>query len=161
MFSSLRAATQGWILAAVIVAIISLPAQASDPAAGTWELNLAKSKLINVPAPKSQTRTYEVNGEQEKMIGKGIDAKGNETLVEFTANRDGKDYPYKGSPLQDSISLTTVDARTLSYTTKKAGKLATYGTRVISEDGKEMTFSAKGTDAQGQPFEAILIFDKR
>lgn len=161
MFSSLRAATPGWILAAVIVAIISLPAQASDPAAGTWELNLAKSKLINVPAPKSQTRTYEVNGEQEKMIGKGIDAKGNETLIEFTANRDGKDYPYKGSPLQDSISLTTVDARTLNYTSKKAGKVVGNGTRVVSEDGKVMTISVKGNDAQGQPFEAIMIFDKR
>jgi hypothetical protein len=161
MFSSLRAATPGWILAAVIVAIISLPAQASDPAAGTWELNLAKSKLINVPAPKSQTRTYEVNGEQEKMIGKGIDAKGNETLIEFTANRDGKDYPYKGSPLQDSISLTTVDARTVNYTSKMAGKVVGNGTRVVSEDGKEMTISVKGNDAQGQPFEAIMIFDKR
>jgi hypothetical protein len=161
MFSSLRAATPGLILAAVIVAIISLPAQASDPAAGTWELNLAKSKFINVPTPKSQTRTYEVSGEQEKMIGKGIDAKGNETLFEFTANRDGKDYPYKGSPIYDSISFKTVDARTVSYTTKKAGKLATYGTRVVSADGKEMTFSGKGTDAQGQPFEANMIFDKR
>ena len=161
MFSSLRATTPGLILAAVIVALISLPAQASDPVAGTWELNLAKSKFINIPAPKSQTRTYEVNGEQEKMIGKGIDAKWNERLIEFTANRDGKDYPYKGSPLHDSISLTTVDARTVSYTTKKAGKLVGTGTRVVSEDGKVMTISVKGNNAQGQPFETFLVFDKR
>ena len=161
MFSLLRAATLGLILAAVIVSIISLPAQAGDPAAGTWELNVAKSKFINVPIPKSQTRTYEVSGEQEKMIGKGIDAKGNETLFEFTANRDGKDYPYKGSQIYDSISYKTVDARTVSYTTKKAGKLVTNGTRVVSADGKEMTISGKGTDAQGQPFEAIMVFDKR
>ena len=161
MFSLLRAATLGLILAAVIVSIISLPAQAGDPAAGTWELNVAKSKFINVPIPKSQTRTYEVSGEQEKMIGKGIDAKGNETLFEFTANRDGKDYPYKGSPLQDSISLTTVDSRTVNYTSKKAGKLVGNGTRVVSKDGKEMTISVKGNDAQGQPFEANMIFDKR
>ena len=55
MFSSLRTATLALILAVAAIAIISLPAQASDPAAGTWELNLAKSKFTNTPAPKSQT----------------------------------------------------------------------------------------------------------
>jgi hypothetical protein len=68
MFSSLRTATLALILAAAAIAIITLPAQASDPLAGTWELNLAKSKFTNIPALKSQTRTYEVTGQQEKMI---------------------------------------------------------------------------------------------
>ena len=58
MFSSLRTATLALILAAAAIAIISLPAQASDPEAGTWELNLAKSTFTNIPAPKSQTRTF-------------------------------------------------------------------------------------------------------
>ncbi|HZV83022.1 MAG TPA: hypothetical protein VFF53_12725, partial [Geobacteraceae bacterium] len=99
-------------LAAATVVIISLPAQASDPATGTWELNLAKSKFTNSPAPKSQTRTYEVTGQQVKMTGKGIDAQGKPTLFGFTAKTDGKDYPYTGSGFQDTISLTPVDALT-------------------------------------------------
>jgi hypothetical protein len=161
MFSSLRAATLGLILAAAAIAIISLPAQASDPAAGTWELNLAKSKFTNFPAPKSQTRTYEVTGQQVKMIAKGIDAQGNPTLVQYTANYDGKDYPYTGTPIADTISFTPVDALTANWTTKKAGKVVFTGTRVISKDGKVMTFSGKGTDAKGQPVESIMVFDKR
>ena len=161
MFSSLRAATLALILAVAAIAIISLPAQASDPAAGTWELNLAKSTFTNTPAPKSQTRTYEVTGQQVKMTGKGIDAQGKPTLFGFTAKTDGKDYPYTGSGFQDTISLTPVDALTANWTGKKAGQVVMTGTRVISKDGKVMTISGKGTDAKGQPLEVILVFDKR
>ena len=161
MFSSLRTATLALILAVAAIAIISLPAQAGDPAAGTWELNLAKSKFTNAPAPKSETRTYEVTGQQSKMIGKGVNAQGSPYLIEFTANRDGKDYPYTGTPRADTISMTPVDASTVNWTTKKAGKVMLTGTRVISKDGKVMTISGKGTDAKGQPVEMIMVFDKR
>ena len=149
------------ILAAAAIAIISLPAQASDLEAGTWELNLAKSKFTNAPAPKSQTRTYEVTGQQVKMTGKRIDAQGKPTLIGFTANTDGKDYPYTGSTLHDTISITPVDALTANWTGKKAGKVVINGTRVISKDGKVMTISGKGTNPQGEPMEVILVFDKR
>ena len=156
-----RTATLGLILATATVSIISLSAQASDPLAGTWELNLAKSKFSPGPPPKSQTRTYEVTGQQEKMIGKGIDAAGKPTLLQFTANRDGKDYPYTGAPSHDTISLTPVDTFTTTYTSKRAGKVVATGTRVISKDGKTMTISGKGTNPKGQPVENILVFDKR
>ncbi len=161
MSLSLRTATLGLILAVAAIAIISLSAQAGDPVAGTWELNLAKSKFSNFPAPKSQTRTYEVTGQQEKMTQKGIDAQGKPTLIQFTANLDGKDYPYTGSPIADTISLTPVDALTVNWTTKKAGKVAFTGTQVISKDGKVMTLSGKGTDAKGEPVETIMVYDKR
>jgi len=157
-----RTATLGLILATATVSIMSVSAQASDPLAGTWELNVAKSKFFpGVPPPKSQTRTYEVTGQQEKMIAKGIDAEGKPTLIQFTGNRDGKDYPYTGSPSFDTISVTPVDTLTATYTNKKAGKVVVTGTRVISKDGKMMTVSAKGTDAKGQPAEGVLVFDKR
>jgi len=156
-----RTATLGLILATATASIISLSAQASDPLAGTWELNLAKSKFSPGPPPKSQTRTYEVTGQQEKMIAKGINAEGKPVLRQFTANRDGKDYPYTGAPSHDTIALTPVDTFTTTFTDKREGKVAFTGTRVISKDGKMMTISSKGTDAKGQPIEAVLVFDKR
>lgn len=157
-----RTATLGLILATAAVSIISLSAQASDPLAGTWELNLAKSKFSPGPPPKSQTRTYEVTGQQEKMTAKGNDAEGKPTALHFTvATTDGKDYPYTGWPAMDTISLTPVDTLTMTWTGKREGKVALTGTRVISKDGKMMTISAKGTDPKGQPVENILVFDKR
>jgi hypothetical protein len=158
---SLRTVTLGWMLATAALCIISLSAQASDPVAGTWELNLTKSKFSPGPPPQSQTRTYEVTGQQEKMTAKGLDAQGKPTLIQFTAQRDGKDYPYEGSPGIDTIALTPVDTVTLTYTAKKAGAVVLTGTRVISKDEKEMTISVKGTTATGQPVESVWVFDKR
>jgi hypothetical protein len=149
------------ILAVAAITIISLSAQAGDPLTGKWELNLAKSKFTNIPAPKSETRTYEVTGQQEKMTMERINAQGQPVISEFTANRDGQDYPQTGKSLYDSISISPVDALTANYTHKKAGKLVGEGTRVISKDGKTMTISFKGTDPKGQPVEATFVFDKR
>ena len=157
-----RTATLGLILATATVSIISVSAQASDPVAGTWELNLAKSKFSPGPPPKSQTRTYEMTGQQEKMTAKGIDAEGKSTPLQFTViTTDGKDYPYTGWPVMDTISITRVDTFTATWTGKREGKVALTGTRVISKDGKMMTISAKGTNPKGQPVENILVFDKR
>lgn len=160
MSLSVRTATLGFILAAAAISMVSLSVEAADSlVAGTWELNVAKSKSTG-PLPKSQTRTYEVTGQQEKMIAKGVDAQGNLTSSQFTANLDGKDYPFQ-SPGADMISLTSVDASTNNYVVKNAGKVMITGTRVISKDGKVMTLSGKGADAAGKPMESTLVFDKR
>jgi hypothetical protein len=151
----------GVFVIAVVVLGVSLRAQTGDPQAGTWELNVAKSKFSPGPPPRSQTRTYEVTGQQVKSIQKGIDAEGKPTLVEFTANYDAKDYPYAGSPDFDMIAIKRVDNFTASFTQKRGGKVALTGTRVISKDGKTMTITGKGTDAKGQPMEISLVFEKR
>jgi hypothetical protein len=161
MYSSIRRATLGLFLATAAATIMSLSAYASDPLAGTWELNLEKSTFSPGPPPKSETRTYEVTGQQEKMVVKRIDAKGNETGFGFTANRDGKDYPYEGSPTIDTISLTSVDTFTVTYVLKKAGEVVLTGTRTISKDGKTMTLPTKFTTSKGVQVDNLLVFDKR
>ena len=161
MFLSLRAVIIALIFAIGVTTTISLSAQAGDPLTGTWELNLAKSKFTNIPAPKSEIRTYVVDGQQEKMTMERISAKGDLVISEFTATRDGQDCPQTGKSLYDSISISPVDALTANYTHKKAGKLVGDGTRVISKDGKTMTILFKGTGPKGQPLEATFVFDKR
>ena len=104
------------------IPVMSLSAQAADPASGTWELNLAKSKFSPGPPPKSLTRTSEVNGADVKYTLKGIDAEGKPILVEFTAKYDGKDYPVTGSPDFDAISLRRVNAVTVKATLKKGAR---------------------------------------
>jgi hypothetical protein len=84
------------VLNFVGVAAITPSAQSTNPLAGTWELNVAKSKFSSAnQATRSQTREYQISGHQEKGIQKGIGPDGKPTLVEFTANYDGKDYSYK------------------------------------------------------------------
>jgi hypothetical protein len=143
------------------VPAVSLWAQAADPAAGTWELNLAKSKFSPGPAPKSQTRTYEVTGDNVKYSLKGVDAEGKPILVEYTAKYDGKDYPVAGVPDFDTISLKRVNATTAEATLKKGGKVVQTSKRVVAKDGKSLTLTTKGKNAKGQAVDNVVVFDKK
>ncbi len=136
-------------------------AQAADPVVGTWELNIAKSTFTPGPAPKSETRTYVVVGQDITATSKGVDADGKATSGQWTVNYDGKDRPATGLPDLDALSLKRIDVFTTEFTQKKAGKVVATGTRTISTDGKVMTITSKGTNAKGQAFNNVEVFDKR
>lgn len=150
------------LIGAVAVFGTTTSAQGTDPASGTWELNLAKSKFVPASlAPRSQTRTYQVKGSQETARHTSVDAQGNKTLIEFTAGYDGKDYPLKGYPDWDSISLKRIDAYTTELTQSRGGKVTLSGKRVVSKDGKTMTVTAKGTTVKGEPVDLEIVLEKR
>ena len=135
-------------------------AYAADPtSAGTWVLNIAKSTSTD-PMPKSITRTYEVTATSEKLTGTIVTADGKTIPISFTATLDGKDSPFQ-SPGVDTVALTKVDALTTSFVTKLAGKQVITGTRVLSQDGKVMTFTQKGVNAAGKPVESTMVYDRR
>lgn len=136
-------------------------AQAADPANGTWELNLAKSKFASGPASKSQTRTYEVVGERLTYTNKVVDADGKSRLVQFTVNYDGKDYPETGEPSVDMISYKRIDRFTIENIEKKAGKVVARNRRVVSADGKVMTVTSVSTNEKGETLMTVLVFDKK
>ena len=136
-------------------------AQTADPVIGTWELNVAKSTFSPGPAPKSETRTYVLVGQDITATSKGVDADGKPTSGQWTVNYDGKDRPATGIPDLDALSLKRIDAFTTEFTQKKAGKVVATGRRVISKDGKVMTITTKGTNAKGRAVANMEVFDKR
>jgi hypothetical protein len=140
---------------------IESAAQTTDPVVGTWELNVAKSKFSPGPAPKSETRTYVVAGQEIKASSKGVDSTGKTVTGEWTVVYDGKDRPATGNPDADMLSLKRIDANTTEFTQKKAGKVVMSGTRSISKDGKVMTITTKGTNAKGQPVNDVEVFERR
>lgn len=148
------------VLALALVGI-EVAAQGTDPLVGTWELNVAKSKFSPGPAPKSETRTYVVAGQEIKASAKGVDSNGKAVTGEWTVNYDGKDRPQTGNPEADMLSLKRIDAHTAEFTQKKAGQVVMTGTRSISRDGKVMTITTKGTNAKGQPVNEVEVFEKR
>jgi len=150
------------LICSVALSTMAISAQAADPASGTWELNLGKSRFVPATlAPRSQTRTYQVQGEQETARHTGVDSKGNPTLIEFTATYDGKDCPLKGYPDWDSIAMKRIDAYTTEFTQSRGAKVTLTGKRVVSKDGKTMTVTAKGTSAKGEPVDLAMVFEKR
>ena len=74
---------------------------------------------------------------------------------------DGKDYPLTGSAVADTVSLKRIDARTTDRTDKKGGKVVQTLKRVVSQNGKTMTVTVKGTNAQGQAVNNVVVFDKQ
>ncbi len=159
MRTILRTIVFGTVLAALGAG--HLTGQSADPLVGTWELSIAKSTYNPGPAPKSQTRTYVVAGQDIKAASKGVDADGKPTSGQWTVNYDGKDRPIIGSPDADGLSLKRLDAFSSEFIQKKAGKVVATGTRVTSKDGKVMTITTEGTNAKGQAFNNVEVFDKR
>jgi hypothetical protein len=164
MHSRWRTLTLGVVVALGVVVgadIANLSAQASDPRIGTWKLNVAKSKYSPGPAPQALTVTVEPSGQGEKVTTEFVNADGTRTATEYTANFDGKDYPLTGSQIADTVSLKRSNARTTVRTDKKGGKVAQTLRRVVSKDGKTMTVTTKGTNAQGQAVNNVALFEKQ
>jgi hypothetical protein len=134
---------------------------AADPVIGTWKLNVAKSKYSPGPTPKSATITYEASGDGITRTGQTVGADGQTTAFSYTAQYDGKDYPVTGNPNADTISLKRINAYTSEATLKKSGKVTTTARRVVSKDGKILTLTLKGTNAQGQKVNTISVYDKQ
>ncbi|HYN05772.1 MAG TPA: hypothetical protein VES67_00135 [Vicinamibacterales bacterium] len=156
---TLRCAT----VLAIFVALFGIrsAAQATDPIIGTWVLNVAKSKFSPGPAPKSESRTYVVAGQEIKATSTGVGADGKPTAGEWIIVNDGRDTALTGNPDADVLSLKRTDAFSTEFTLKKAGKVVITGTRTISRDGKVMTITNKGTNAKGQTINDVLVFEKR
>ena len=141
--------------------LVHVSAQASNPRLGTWKLNVEKSKYNPGPAPQSVTMKIEAAGEGEKATTEGVNAAGTATGTQYTAQYDGKDYPMTGSQTADTVSLKRVDARTMERTDKKGEKVVATSTRVVSEDGKTMTITTKGTNPQGQATNNVTVWEKQ
>jgi hypothetical protein len=143
----------------ILAASGALSAQ-SDPSAGTWKLNVAKSKYSPGPMPKEQTVTIEVVGDESKVTVKGTGADGSPVNISYSYKLDGKDYPMTGSQDFDSVALKR-NGTTVEGVRKKAGKQVQTYSRAVSKDGKTMTVTVKGTNAKGQTIHNVSVYEKQ
>jgi hypothetical protein len=139
----------------------ALVAQTRDPRTGTWVLNVAKSTYKPGPAPKSQTVTIQPSGQGEHVRSEARNINGTRVVTEYTAAYDGTDYPIKGSPVANTVSLKRIDARTTERFDKKDGHVMLVYRRVVSEDGKTMTVTINGVNAQRQQVSNVVVFEKQ
>jgi phage tail tube protein FII len=81
----------------------------------------------------------------------------------YTATYDGSSAQVtgEGSPY-DSMSVKQGDANTFTYEAKNSKtKYRASGRLVISGDGKTMTQTTSGVDADGKPMTLKIVFDKQ
>jgi hypothetical protein len=151
------------VIALSLVASGQLLAQ-NNSLIGTWKFNAAKSKYVNVTAPKSATRINEAQGDAVKVSVEGISADGSRIAYSFTTKFDGKDSAVSGVGAPngaDTITETRIDANTVTATVKRAGKEVQTNRGVVSKDGKVLTITAEGTNAQGQAISYTSVWDKQ
>lgn len=145
------------------MAITAIAMFGADNSIGTWKRNVDKSKLTPPVANpiKSLTLTYEAMDGGIKLTATGERKDGTAINSSYTAKYDGKEYPVTGATW-DTTSLKQIDANTFTFENKKTGgKYHITGRSVISKDGKTMTTTTKGTNAEGQPTTSTIIYEKQ
>ena len=147
------------LLTVVLGAVVAV--WAADPIAGTWKLDLAKSKYKPGPAPVSETRTYEMLKDGLKATVRTVAPDGTSTTAEFPVNYDGRYYTLTGDPQFDKIALTKIDDHTGEATLLHGEIVVGVARRTVSADGKTMTITYKGQGSEGQEIENVAVYEKQ
>jgi len=147
----------------IALAITTVTAFGADNTLGTWKLNVAKSKYTPAPMPvKSLTVTREASDGGVKQTVTGERADGTAASGSYTAKYDGKDVQVTGNAPYDTIAIKQVNANTLTEERKKSGGSYKGTSRiVVSNGGKTMTTTVRGTNDQGKAFTQSFVFDKQ
>jgi hypothetical protein len=150
------------------LALLSVTAMGADTLAGTWRLNVAKSKFSPGPAPQSNVIKIESVAGGLKLVADGADSQGRKTHNEYTAKFDGSDSPTKpmldGKPNPngaDTVSWKRIDDYTYEVTNKLKGKTLNVARHIVSKDGKTRIVTTSGTNAQGQKVDNTTVFEKQ
>jgi hypothetical protein len=146
------------------LAITTTVAFAADNSLGTWKLNIEKSKYNPAPFPlKSLTVARETSDGGVRVTISGERSDGTPVNASYTTKYDGSPSSVSGSGTPyDTISIKQANANTFTDERKKTGTpYKGTGRTVISNGGKTMTLSTKGTNAEGKPYAGTLVFDKQ
>jgi len=135
--------------------------KAPDPMVGIWKVNLSKSTYSPGPAPKTAVNKFEPWEDGMKATIDIVDAQGNKIHSEAAVKFDGKDYPIKGSPIADAVSVKRINERETDVAWKKGGKTVMTGNSVISADGRTTTVKQIGTDPQGRNVNNVIVYEKQ
>ena len=127
-----------------------------------WKFNLEKSQFNPGPGLGSGILTYEET--ERGFIGnfEGTSAQGTsikDTFGPFTL--DGKPYPVTGATVYDATSHKTVNDTTTEIVRWKGDKPVQWSTRVLSADGKTLTFTNTGTNSRGEQFNHVIVYDRQ
>ena len=149
--------------ALLVLAISTGVVLGADNSLGTWKLNMEKSKYTGAPMPvKTLTITREASDGGVKVTVTGEQADGTAINSSYTAKYDGSEVHVTGNAPYDMIGIKQTNANTFTdQRSKMGGSYKAMGRTVISNGGKIMTTTTKGTNGQGKEFTSTFVFDKQ
>ena len=133
--------------------------QAKDSLLGNWVLDRGKS--VFDPDTTLQSRSLEFTAKDGgvSFLQKTVQANGNTVQIDFAAKYDSKDVPISGSQL-DAVSLKRVNANTVERAGKVKGMTAETATMVVSNGGKTLTITTKGS-VDGVDYSSTQVYEKQ
>jgi len=144
----------------LIVALLSIPVglfAADDPFVGSWKLNVGKSKYNPGPPPANPSNVT-LKFEPTADGGMNVIINGRPRLEKY----DGKPHPIEPEPGgPDAVSGKRINSNTMEIENWRMGKVVARLSRIVSKDGKTLTLKAKGTNAQGKPFDDVRVYDRQ
>jgi hypothetical protein len=162
---AVRIVVRGVLAVCAIGMVASVVSADTDPRVGTWKLNLAKSRYVPGPTPKSGTITYEATATGLTSLTQGIDDQGkpiNPDKTKVNIIIDGKDHP---TPTTTGVYNTSawkrIDANSWTVVRKKDGKITQNVKNVVSADGKTLTITTRGVNAEGKTINNRAVYDKQ
>ena len=96
-----------------------------------------------------------------KVTKNKTDRGGKPTHSEWTGKVDGKFYPVTGDPKSEELSYTNIDARTLGFTARKAGRITLTGQIVASANGRSFTMTMNGISSTRRRVNSRAVYDLR
>ena len=144
------------IVLVAIAAAFAASAQSTgkSPFIGTWELDVAKSKVDPGPPMKSETVTIAEDG---KVTVQSVDGKGKSENWSYTYMED-QEAPITG--MQNSSVVEKRHGKTVEHAWKFDGGTFT-GKGVISKNGKVMTYTLDGTNSEGKHEHSVSVYEKQ
>ena len=128
---------------------------------GTWKLNVAKSTYNPGPGPKSQTLVISGTDAARKIAVDLALANGDAVHWEVSGGA-GAQLPVVGTNANADhyvfkrVNATTLEAQYSGKVSRRSSKQA-----VVSADGKTLTVTGTGTDAQGRTVNNVAVYDSR
>jgi len=133
---------------AIVVAVATVsvtgarqpPDANEDPVIGEWRLDVSKSTFDPGPAPKSETRTYQLTPEGLRAVIVRTRQNGRVETIEYGADYDSVNHVI-GTPDYDAVRLKRINAYVSEATLSHAGKVLGTARREIAKDGMTMVIT--------------------
>jgi hypothetical protein len=147
------------VLAATLVLLSGLAlGQAKDSLLGNWVLDRGKSVFDPDTTLLSRSLSFEAKDGGVSFLQKTVQANGNTVQIDYVAKYDSKDVPISGSQL-DTVGLRRVNANTVERSGKIKGQVAETVTMVVSNGGKTLTITTKGS-IEGTDYSSTQVYTK-
>jgi len=133
-------------------------AAGGDPWAGTFKMDLSKSKFTG-PAPKEETATVaSANKDSIKYSIAGTDSKGNPYSITFDGKPDAPGQQMVNGQAVATLTYHMPSPREFTSSAESADGSTSTGTVTLSKDGKTITVHEKGKNAQGGVQEDTAVY---